>query len=454
MGDKNGMNRCVNCGRELPEGAAFCPYCETVQVPKLEVEAPKPRGRRARALALAAAAAAIIAIAVLVLPTTAPAISESAPPAESAGQGSAGQEGPAESPAPESAPPAGKIPASLEYSADGREYSLRLTFDGGKGERPSISSVEHAVPEGYRYANPSQLYVYDAEGNNALEEFSALLESCSVRTVPRDGGYAMDCTAPKYDPSFPYAALTSHIDYWAGCGTNDILWTLNLKSGETLQLCQSITVREQKLVAFRPEDTPMDTLEDLQALMTYIDTEVDVDTAVQVYLPARVYEGGLNLPAMRGLSLYGSDDGETRTTFTGPFTVRSANKQLTEIVGVDFIGSGGTGITAKDGLHLTGCTLSGWDVAVLALDGAWVGANGSTFEDNGVALSFNSNLSDHYSNPSYNSNRFLNNGKAIVIDNLPGDEVLRFPDSLFHGNGVDIENNAGHSVDLSGAIFE
>ena len=157
MGDKNGMNKCVNCGRELPEGAAFCPYCETVQAPKLEVEAPKPRGRRARALALAAAAAAIIAIAVLVLPTTAPAISESAPPAESAGQGSAGQEGPAESPAPESAPPAGKIPASLEYSADGREYSLRLTFDGGKGERPSISSVEHAVPEGYRYANPAQL---------------------------------------------------------------------------------------------------------------------------------------------------------------------------------------------------------------------------------------------------------------------------------------------------------
>ena len=59
MGDKNGMNKCVNCGRELPEGAAFCPYCETVQVPKLEVEAPKPRGRRARALALAAAAAAM-----------------------------------------------------------------------------------------------------------------------------------------------------------------------------------------------------------------------------------------------------------------------------------------------------------------------------------------------------------------------------------------------------------
>ena len=46
MGDKNGMNKCVNCGRELPEGAAFCPYCETVQAPKLEVEAPKPRGRR------------------------------------------------------------------------------------------------------------------------------------------------------------------------------------------------------------------------------------------------------------------------------------------------------------------------------------------------------------------------------------------------------------------------
>ena len=37
---------CINCGAELPDGAAFCPHCETVQRDKLPMSAPpRRRGR-------------------------------------------------------------------------------------------------------------------------------------------------------------------------------------------------------------------------------------------------------------------------------------------------------------------------------------------------------------------------------------------------------------------------
>ena len=47
----------------------------------------------------------------------------------------------------------------------------------------------------------------------------------------------------------------------------------------------------------------------------------------------------------------------------------------------------------------------------------------------------------------------MDNGTAILIDNLPGDEVLRFPECMFSGNDVDIGNPAGHPTDVSGAKF-
>jgi|GEM_PF-7079303 len=60
------VKKCINCGRELPEGASFCPYCETSQ---LEVRtAPVPVIRRRRPLYALLAACFILIAAAVMLP--------------------------------------------------------------------------------------------------------------------------------------------------------------------------------------------------------------------------------------------------------------------------------------------------------------------------------------------------------------------------------------------------
>ena len=42
------MARCIYCGAELPERAAFCPHCAKSQVPKVSITPPKPVRRHRR----------------------------------------------------------------------------------------------------------------------------------------------------------------------------------------------------------------------------------------------------------------------------------------------------------------------------------------------------------------------------------------------------------------------
>lgn len=447
------MKKCVNCGQELPDEAAYCPHCETSQIEKRLVEPPK---RRRGAAAAAVCASVLIAAALGAAlaaggwregdaPSPSAPIPAASVPAESMPAETAGQEDGLSG-----------MGADMMYSSGGSSYRLMLVIDADSdGVQVPQAERSNTCAEGSWAANPSQLYVYNAADNSpANGEFMELVDGCSVEALPRGGAAQMEYTAPAADPSFPNAAMVSHISFTYGCGTNDILWTLSMKNGDTVQLCQSITVIDLETRVFTPEDTAMETTEELQSLMDYIDREVPLDTAVDIYLPPVAYSGELSLTMRRGVSLFGSsDDGGNATTFTGGVTVRSAYMQLTELIGIRFEGSGGTAVTAGDGVYMDNCTFTGWDTAALALDGAWIGAAGCVFERNGTALHFNTDSTEHYSSPEYWNNAFMDNGTAILIDNLPGDEVLRFPECVFSGNDVDIDNPAGHPTDVSGAKF-
>ena len=74
----NTVKNCINCGRELPEGASFCPYCETSQ---LEVRtAPVPGIRRRRPLYALAAVCCVLIAAAVILPKALDGASEAPQP--------------------------------------------------------------------------------------------------------------------------------------------------------------------------------------------------------------------------------------------------------------------------------------------------------------------------------------------------------------------------------------
>ena len=431
--------RCKKCGSELPDGAAFCPHCETSQIELRAVEAPK-RAPRPWAWALAGAAAAFL-LAAIVFPlatrgegpagVSAPPLGESAAPATAGdGQGAA--------PAGEGGVIPSPLPAETEYGP----WRVYLTFDYSSGEAQGVRT--DSVPASFNLGLPSQLCAESAEGG--VDEFTALVESVGVESVPRDGGTPIEHTVPAYDVSFPGACYTSHINYGVDTGVNDLIWTLTMKDGAVIELGQRFEVSEMELVKYSYEDTPLDTAEDLKALLNSIDAGAAYGKAVEIYLPPVVYGGEISLPSTHGVTLYGSSDGENRTRFTGTVTVNSSRTQLTDIIGVEFTGSGGTGLVAHDGVSIADCYFSGWDTAAMALDGSWVGVSNSCFENNGTALYFNTNITYSYSSPSYANNAFISNGTALVIDALPGEEVLSFPGCRFENNGEDIVNNAGRPM--------
>lgn len=417
--------KCLNCGTELPDSASFCPSCTQVQIGKRTVKEPRVWRRKT----IAAAVVAVLFI------FCAFAASRLASPKTYEGG------------------------AELLYKDGGVEYSLFLSLNMEGSLQAEASST---IPQGAEYAFPSQLYIYKkvneadavdiADVVDASDEFMSKVESYSVRTEPEDGAEPMNFTSPAYDGSFPGAAFTSHIRYNADCGTNAVIWTLNMKNGDVIYLRQAIHVFLQPSIDYYPENVPMDTLEELQALLDEIDAKVDPDTVVNIYLPPVTYDGGITMKK-RVYTLFGGSDGENRTTFSGPVEIATNRPHFSSIYGVCFIGNGGTGLSADESVILYDCVFKGWDMGAIAKDGAWIAAHGCSFADNRVGLQFDTRHSS-FSGPTYNNDSFEGNETAILIAALHGNEILSFPGCVFSGNSADIQNPAEHPIDISGAVFK
>ena len=411
---------CKNCGAELPEGASFCPHCTAVQSEKQAVKPPR-RWRKKALLGLIAALvlAAVLAVVFLVhRPQT--------------------YEGGAE----------------VVYSDRDGTYHVLLSFSAGSGVvRRAEPEAADIMPAGMESALPSQLYVYREDTDEPVwEEFMEKVDSWQIEAIPAEGSRAVSPSHPVHQDNFPYAALASDVLYTAESGTNELLWTLRMKNGDTLLLRQTIQVTLQQAVSYYPETTPMDTSEELQALLAAIEAEVDRDAIVYLYLPPVTYEGSFTL-GNHSFSIFGGSDGTHQTTFTGTLAISSGMSGMSEITNVCFEGSGGTGVNAYSGVILYGCSLTGWDIGAAAQDGAWVGAAGCRFEDNGVGLQFNTSRFSG-SASFYADNTFARNETAVSILSLPGFEMLDFSGSVFLENGTDLNNPADHPVDLSGAVLE
>lgn len=58
------------------------------------------------------------------------------------------------------------------------------------------------------------------------------------------------------------------------------------------------------------------------------------------------------------------------------------------------------------------------------------------------------------SDPYYMNDTFQDNGTAVLLERVPSDTPLSFPDTLFTGNGQDIDNRCGQKLELEGAVFQ
>lgn len=125
--------------------------------------------------------------------------------------------------------------------------------------------------------------------------------------------------------------------YTSDSGTNDILWTLTMKNGDTISLSTRLTIEKQAAVAYFSEDVPMETTDDLKTLLASIEEEVSSDTPIYLHLPAVTYEGDITF-GNHVWGIYGSKEGNAEDYFTGTVSMRGLNGNYAEMSGIRFEG--------------------------------------------------------------------------------------------------------------------
>lgn len=416
--------RCPCCGGEIAQGASFCPHCERVLVEKHAAPLLKPRRRRLVSavvliLLLAGLAAAVLARRGRVIDA----------------QG-----------------------AELVYTSGEQTFHLVLRFgtqDGAPFESESefAESVREDRTSGQTI--DSRLFVDDGGRNNAKEVFLALVDHFEVEAEPC-GGAELLRIERTFLPQGSNVAIEAVPRYETALlknGESDILWTICMKNGDELRLRHRMRLLRLPVVTYTPDDYPMETTEDLHAIFDMLARKAEENAIYVLRLPAVTYRGELHMESFC-CDLIGSGEGEG-TTFTDTVYIDRRSIYPSSITNVRFAGNGvGTGLSAAEGVSLSGCTFENWKVGAYGGDGSWVSASDCTFRGNEVGLWLNNRRGTTCSMGYYGGSLYEDNGTAVRIDALPAINELVFSGCVFRGNGANVENAAMYDIDLSGVLLE
>ena len=413
------MKPCPHCGSELPEGASFCPHCAQSINDRTEPTPPRPLPRKILYGVIAVVVIAAVALGAWLInrPRTYEGVGE------------------------------------VIYTDEDGTYQLVLKSSSGRYE--PITQVDQNPEEEMDYRFPLRLYInHKDSGADASGVFLQKVESATAEFMQdADNPSPWICTQPAPHDGLPDVALLTLNDFTAASGDTEQVWSIRMKNGDTITMRMPIFLHPIPACHYYPEETPMDTVEQVQALIDQVPETVESDAVVYLHLPAVTYEGGLVI-GERAINLYGSTEGECRTTFTFNLQVTYEGGSISYFDNVDFAGNrSGVGISAEARVHLRNCNIYGWKTGVLAYGETWVNAQECRFENNTTGFHFNA-VSGVVSNYSYTGNEFVDNGTAVLLESVPGDSTLFFDECLFGGNGTDIDNRCGQSVDISKAVFE
>lgn len=413
--------RCPHCGAQLPNEAAFCPHCAASIHPRTEVKPPRPMP--GRALRNALMALLILAIGLTSWLCTRPKVYDNGT-------------------------------AEIIYTDNDGSYQLLLNYFGDRFQ--SMTDYSEELEEGTTSNKPSRLFINHVDtGVNAKEAFLRKVEAINVELLR--GGDSLEpwqYTQPQASDYDLEAASRSILTYTDRSGDMELRWNIRMQNGDTIRLYQRMALGVVPTRHFYPEDVPMDTMDDLQALVDQVNETITSDVIVYIHLPAVTYEGSLLLE-QRSMNLIGSEgpDG-ARTTFTGTLQATAQKGYICQFQNLCFTGDGeGVGVSASARINFNHCQFTGWRTGVLCYGSSWVNIKDSVFEDNAVGFHFNS-TSDNRNDHMYSGNLFRRNGTAVLLESVPSDQPLYFEGARFSRNGTDIDNRCGQKVDISQAVFE
>ncbi len=412
----NGTKLCIYCGRDLPGNASFCPYCAKSQVKKEAASFPGIRRRRVLRL--------LLIIAVFLTVVLAAVLWKKPRSYEADG-------------------------AELVYKSGGASWHLLLRND-------QVDFLHWTTPQetytrtlvrGTQAAIPLQLYVYrEGSGENARASFAELVEHTAVTVSAAPGSKAASASVPAWNPGFPDAMLEADIVYDTDCSANDIFWTLTMKNGDTLILREKMEIRVRPEASYSYKNTPLETMEDLKALIGKVSREVGPDAIVTVTLAPVVYEGDLTIES-RAVSLVGTEDESGRTTFTGTLHICSEVPQHLSVKHILFAGeTAGNGIEATSSFEVEDCVFEGRKVGILGNDGSWPIISGCRFENCGTGVCFNSSNSILRAAFIHES-VFTANKTAVLLERLPFDDTFYLISCTFTDNETDVVNHAGNKIE-------
>lgn len=311
-------------------------------------------------------------------------------------------------------------------------YCCRLIPDGGSNDFPATVMVQDATTQ-----------------EDCPEDFAALLDSWDVTVSAPEGVGRVSLREAELETADTPALLYRRLWGDNTCTHNEIVWTLRMKNGDVLTLTQTIELLPQEVRTYSTADTPLDTAEQLQALLDRLAEEYDADTSITVELPDVTYDAPVSVGC--AVTLKGSG-----TAFAAPVTVMPLSDTerchaYVRFSEVSFEGDGsGTGVTARAPTYLENCRVTGWDVGALAVNGGWVYLHGGYIGGNGVGARYDSAYSNSYTYTIRHID-FLNNTTALELLCLPPNSYAALDDCRFRGNGTDVRNPGGYRVEQTGS---
>ena len=123
-----------------------------------------------------------------------------------------------------------------------------------------------------------------------------------------------------------------------------MVWTLHMTNGDTIRLRQELHVALIHTYNYHPEDAPMETLADLQALVDELAETAEPYDKLNLFLPPVTYEGSLVMEE-RPINLYAARKTAAAPLLPAPSRVASGTRGSPISRASTLLEDGGVGIS-------------------------------------------------------------------------------------------------------------